>query len=190
MNPVSIQLKALSIFLSKQKIDYAILGGIAVFIYGEPRLTSDVDVNIALDKDDIRKFLKDGKRYGFAPAIPGALRTGKTMGVIPMKFSKGKVSGLFDFILAENILELNAIKRARTKKIGPVSMKVVTPEDLVIHKITSRRARDFEDIPGILIRQKGKLDLKYINKWLKMIDKIHTGLNLYKKFASLLRKAK
>jgi len=187
MNPVKVQLKALSVFLSEQKIDYAILGGIAVFIYGEPRLTSDVDVNIILNKDDIREFLKNGRRYGFTPAMSNASRIGRTMGVIPMSFAKGKVSGIFDFILAENILELNAIKRGKIKKIGPVTVKVVTPEDLVIHKITSQRARDLEDIPGILIRQKGKLDLKYIRKWLKIIDSANKGISLSKEFTRLIK---
>jgi len=189
MKPIEFQLNALKVFLSGQEVDYAILGGIAVFLFGEPRLTMDVDVNIMLSKRDIGKFLKNGRPYGFLPATPETPEIGKKTGIIPVKFARGRVRGRFDFILAENVLENNAIARAKAKKIGSVAVKVITPEDLVIHKITSERPRDLEDIPGVLMRQSGKLDLRYIRKWLKTIDTANTGAGLLKKFNRLLKKS-
>lgn len=47
MSTFEIQLKALIKCLSEQKIKYIILGGLAVSIYGEPRLTSDIDLTLS-----------------------------------------------------------------------------------------------------------------------------------------------
>ncbi|MFH1664938.1 MAG: nucleotidyltransferase [Candidatus Omnitrophota bacterium] len=171
MNPLESQIKALVEFLSSQKIKYVILGGIAVSIYGEPRFTADVDVNIILDKTGIDKFLELSKKSGFFPLFPNTKKIAKESGVIPMKHMKGKVEGRCDVIIAENALEYAAIKRGRLRKIGSVMARLVTPEDLIIHKITSFRPRDAEDLKGILIRQKGKLDIGYISEWLTKIDK-------------------
>jgi hypothetical protein len=101
-----------------------------------------------------------------------------------MKFSKNKVLGRCDFIIAQNALEYSGIKRARLKKIYSTKIKLISPEDLVIHKITSNRPRDIEDAEGILNRQRGKLDLHYIIFWLKKISEANKKpelLHLFKK---------
>jgi predicted nucleotidyltransferase len=185
INPFEVQLKALIKFLSEQKIKYIILGGIAVSIYGEPRFTSDIDVNIIFDKKKINEFLEGAKKYGFYPDVKNIV---KEPGVIPMNFIKGKITGGFDIIIAENMLEYTAIERGRVKKMGSVKVRLVSPEDLIIHKIASFRPRDIEDVNGILIRQKGKLDINYIRSWLKKIDKANRNSRTYKTFNSLLKK--
>ncbi len=185
MNPLEFQLKQLARLLREEKIDYALLGGVAVSIYGEPRLTFDIDVNIMLGKDTISNFLKKARIYGFLPLPPNIKRFIKTTGVIPMKFSKNKITGKCDFIIAQNILEYLCIKRARLKKVYSAKIKLISPEDLLLHKIISERARDLEDAQGILMRQRGKLDMNYINYWLKKIAVANKKPELLKLFKSL-----
>lgn len=187
MNALELELKTLVKFLSAEKIKYVILGGIAVSIYGEPRLTADIDVNIIFNKKEITEFLGKARRRGFYPLSPNIKEIVDKAGVIPLKFAKGKIKSTCDIIIAENILEYQAIKRARLKKLGTVKARVVSPEDLIIHKITSSRPRDIEDLKGILIRQKGKLDIKYIIKWLKIIDKANKKSDLYSSFNRILK---
>ncbi|MBN2097757.1 MAG: nucleotidyltransferase [Candidatus Omnitrophica bacterium] len=187
MNYLEIQLKALTECLSEQKIKYVILGGIAVSLYGEPRLTADIDVNVILEKEKLGEFLRNARRYGFYPVFTNELEIIEETGVIPLKFIRGKIKGKTDIIIAENILEYNAIKRGRIKKISSIQVRLVSPEDLIIHKLTSTRPRDFEDLRGILWRQKGKLDIKYIRYWLKKIDETDKKVRLYKLFNQLLK---
>lgn len=187
MNPVECQLQALVKCLTAQRIKYIILGGIAVSIYGEPRLTADVDVNIIFDKRKINEFLKRAKKYGFYPSLPHIRKIVEKTGVIPMSFRKRKIYGKFDIIIAENILEYMAIKRGRLKKIASTKARFISPEDLIIHKIVSSRPRDNEDLKGILIRQEGKLDIKYIQYWLKKIDKVNKKARLSNLFKRLLK---
>lgn len=187
MSSLEVQLRKLIECLSGQRIKYIILGGIAVSIYGEPRLTADIDVNIIFDKNKISEFLKHAKKYGFYPVFPDTENIAKETGVIPMNFIKGKTTGNCDIIIAENQLEYTGIKRGRLKKTGSIKVRLISPEDLIIHKIASSRARDAEDINGILIRQKGRLDIKYIQHWLKKIDKANKSSRTYKSFKDLLK---
>jgi hypothetical protein len=178
---------ALLRLLSEADVEYAILGGLAVSIYGEPRFTADIDVGIILEKDRIDNFLRLAKEHNFYP-IPGDIKRfiGKT-GVIPMKFRKGKVLGRCDFIIAENIIERSALKRAKSKNIGPIKARFVTPEDLIIHKITAGRPQDIEDVRSILARRNRKLDIKYIQYWLGLIDKSGKQTGFLKAFRHFLK---
>lgn len=186
MNPLRLQLKALAEFLSEQKIKYIVLGGVAVSVYGEPRLTADIDVNIFLDKKRVGDFLAKAKDYGFYPISHNLDDFIEKTGVIPMLFKKRDVVGKIDFIMAENALECAAIERGKVKEIDSVKLRLISPEDLVIHKITSLRSRDLEDVKGILIRQKGKLDIGYIRNWLNKIDKIDKKGHFLKLFQEFL----
>lgn len=187
MNALDVQLKSLVDCLSSQKINYIIFGGVAVSVYGEPRFTADIDVNILLEKRKIGEFLKKAKKYGFSPALVNIKEMARKCGVIPLNLKKGEITGKFDIIIAENPMEYAAIERGIVRKIGSMKVRFISPEDLVIYKITSPRPRDLEDLKGILFRRKGKLDLAYIRFWLKKIDKIDNELNLCRLFNNLLR---
>jgi len=187
MNPLIVQLRSLANLLLRTKRRYVILGGLAVSIYGEPRLTRDIDINIILGKFEINSFLKDARKYGFSTASSESRSIAERTGVLALKFKKGKTTGSCDIIMAENPLEYASIERGRPKKIYSIKARLITPEDLIIHKITSSRPRDAEDLKGILIRQKGKLDIKYIEGWLKKIDTADKNANLLGLFKALLR---
>lgn len=187
MSLLEQQLRVLTHFLSSQKIKYVILGGVAVSIYGEPRLTADIDVNIILDKSRLGDFLSIAGKYGFYLLSPDGEEIAKESGVIPLCLKKKKIGGKFDLIIAENALEYAAIQRGKTKRIGSVKARFVSPEDLIIHKISSSRPRDIEDLQGLLIRQKNRLDVKYIRAWLEKIDKVNKGVHLCSLFNRLLK---
>jgi predicted nucleotidyltransferase len=179
------QLKALIQLFNETDIKYAIIGGLAVLFYGRPRFTADIDVNILIDRDKIDFFLAKAKKRGFKIIPKNSSSFIKETGVIPLFFRKGNIGERCDIIIAESAIEYAGINRARIKKIGSVKAKVVTAEDLVIHKITSNRPRDIEDLRGILLRQKGKLDVKYILSWLNKIDKVNRKSKLKKLFKKL-----
>jgi hypothetical protein len=183
--PLEKQLKALINLFETIKIPYAILGGLAVILYGEPRLTMDIDVNISLPSNHIGQFLIIAKKTGFLPSCNSVKTFVKKTGVIPMKFMKTKPPGRCDIIIAENSLEHMALKRAKLKKIGSLNAKFITAEDLLIHKIASDRPRDIEDLKGILMRQRNKLDISYILFWLKKLDEANKS-SLVSLFKSLL----
>lgn len=63
-----------------------------------------------------------------------------------------------------------AIERAIEIKLGEVAVKFASLEDVVIHKIIARRARDIEDVITIPLKNPD-YNRKYIRKWLLEFDK-------------------
>lgn len=56
--------------LVNSDIKFVIAGGIAVNLLGVPRFTADLDLIVALDKDNVLKFVKSMTRLGFKPKVP------------------------------------------------------------------------------------------------------------------------
>ncbi|MCM8813989.1 MAG: nucleotidyltransferase family protein [Candidatus Omnitrophica bacterium] len=190
MNTFEYQLQQVIQFLHATKIEYAIIGGVAVSLYGDPRMTQDIDVNIILDQEDLPKILQQSKKYGFAPAVPDFDRFVKEVGVLLMKFSKKGITGKFDFVIAQNPIEFAGIKRAKVYTLFNLEVKVVTPEDLLLHKLLSDRPRDHEDARGIIMRQGKKLKTDYIFAWLRKIEKVCPERQYLKEFKKLCRTIK
>lgn len=59
--------------------------------------------------------------------------------------------------------ERDAIARAVPIQIEGEKVSVCTPEDLILHKIVSTRARDHEDVVGVLKRQAGGLNIDWLD---------------------------
>ena len=57
--------------LFNRKIDYLIVGGLAVNLYGVPRVTQDIDIILALDKENILKLNGIFSSLGYVPRLPG-----------------------------------------------------------------------------------------------------------------------
>jgi len=46
-----------------------------------------------------------------------------------------------------------------------LKIPVISPEDLILYKLLSRRERDMDDIRDILSLQKRNIDINYMKKW-------------------------
>ena len=71
MQPVDVAagLKLVITLIENSKMDYMIVGSVAGSIYGEPRLTRDLDLVVALSPGDVQKFpvLFDSKHFYVPP---------------------------------------------------------------------------------------------------------------------------
>jgi predicted nucleotidyltransferase len=56
--------------LAKEDVKYVIAGGIAVNLLGVPRFTADLDLIVALEQKNVKKFAKCMTRLGFKPKVP------------------------------------------------------------------------------------------------------------------------
>jgi hypothetical protein len=55
---------------NRLKIDYLVVGGLAVNFHGIPRLTYDIDLMISLDPDNILKLINKLSEWGYKPKAP------------------------------------------------------------------------------------------------------------------------
>ncbi len=56
--------------LAESDVDFVLVGGLAVALHGYPRMTMDVDVVLAMDDKNLRRFIDAAKAAGLQPTIP------------------------------------------------------------------------------------------------------------------------
>jgi hypothetical protein len=143
-------------------IPYMVMGGQAVLVHGEPRLTRDVDVTLGVGVDRLDDVVRTVAAAKLRPLRDPATFTRETL-VLPCA---DDASGLrVDVLLSFSPFEQEAIARARAHRIGRVDVRFTTPEDLVVQKLVAGRARDLEDVRGVL-RRNPTLDAAYVERWL------------------------
>jgi len=168
--------------LDSKSIPYMIIGGQAVLLYGEPRLTKDIDVTLGVDIDKLDELLNSIKKIDLLP-LPEYIEdfVGKTF-VLPVKDLITSIR--VDFIFSKTSYEAQAIKNSNKIKIKDSFVKFARLEDVIIHKIFAGRPRDLEDIKSILIKNPD-FDKNYIKKWLKEFDNLIRGksfMNIFDEF--------
>ena len=67
-------------------------------------------------------------------------------------------------------------------------VKFASCEDVIVHKMVAGRAIDEEDVKTILAKNRGAIDLTYIEKWLSEFSRIAEQEGILARFNRLLRK--
>ncbi len=161
-------LKKVALQLKKVSIPYMVIGGQAVLLYGEPRLTRDIDITMGIGVDGLGRVKKIIQIIGLKSLVEKEKEFVERNMVLP---TINKKSGIrVDFIFSFSPYERQAIGRAKDVKLGRSHVRFASLEDVVIHKVIAGRARDLEDVKSILLKNPN-YDLVYIEKWLKQFDK-------------------
>lgn len=171
-------LKKISRELRKASIPYMVIGGQAVLLYGEPRLTSDIDITLGIGVNDLDKIKKIVLIIGLKILVKNSKQFVERNMVLPTLEKKSGIR--VDFIFSFSPYERQAIERAKDIKLGRTLVRFASLEDVVIHKVIAGRARDMEDVKSILLKNP-KYDSSEIARWLKEFD--HSlGENFLKMF--------
>lgn len=160
-------LKKLNTGLTRERIPYMIIGGQAVLVYGEPRLTKDIDIILGIGPEDIRKIKDVVKHLKLKILTPDPETFVMETMVLPVIEASSGIK--VDFIFSFTPYERNAIKRAKKIKLAQSFIKFASLEDVIIHKIFAKRERDLEDVKTLLLKNP-HYNKKYIIKWLKKFD--------------------
>ena len=162
-------------------IPYMIIGGQAVLLYGEPRLTKDIDIMLGTDLDRLPDILSAVLEMGLTPLVDPETFTRQTM-VLPC--SDPESGFRVDLILSFTPFERLAISRACAVTFGTTAVRFASLEDLIIHKLIAGRARDLEDVKAILLKNRDA-DLTYIRHWLSEFENA-TGENYLERLGGIL----
>ena len=161
-------LKRTSQQLKKASIPYMVIGGQAVLLYGEPRLTRDIDITLGIGLNELGKLKKVIPVVGLKILVKKEKEFVERNMVLP---TMDKKSGIrVDFIFSFSPYERQAIGRAKDIKLGRTLVRFASLEDVVIHKVVAGRARDLEDVKSILLKNP-VYDSGYIKKWLEEFDR-------------------
>jgi hypothetical protein len=144
-----------------------VIGGQAVLLYGEPRLTRDIDITLGIGIDHLDEMRAIVDRLDLKYLTEHVNDFVKDTMVLPVIDRKSGIR--IDFIFSYSSYEQQAIDRARAIAFGRTPVKYASLEDVVIHKMIAERPRDIEDVESILLKNPG-YDYHYIEKWLSEFD--------------------
>jgi hypothetical protein len=167
MKDLTEALRELALLLERMQIPFAVMGGIAVRIYGIPRPTHDVDFTLAIDRDRLGELYRSLANLGYT--VPEAYVAGWVDRVAGMPLVKARLylegRGIdIDLFLAESPFQEQLLARRRREQLDDFPVWFVSPEDLILLKLLSNRPRDVADIGDILFMQ-GQLDEDYMRHW-------------------------
>lgn len=153
--------------LGNASVSSVVIGGLAVVVWGEPRLTRDVDIKVQLQRDQAANLL-DLLRPDYKLLSDDPAQTLQRMGMLFVQNADGL---RLDLLLADTPFDTQVIDRGVKIEIRPNrSIVVCTPEDLILYKLISTRPRDREDVWGIVRRQGDDLDDTYLMNWLRQFE--------------------
>jgi hypothetical protein len=156
-------LARLTVALTGRDIPFMLIGGQAVLLHGEPRLTEDIDVTLGLPPADLDVVLAACQTAGFHPLPTDLARFVAETFVLP---AEDRETGIrVDFIFSTTPYEAQAIRRAVRVEIGGESVPFASGEDLLLHKLFAGRPRDLEDAQGVVRRKGADLDWGYLERW-------------------------
>lgn len=128
---------------AREKVEWALVGGIAMHVYGGPRQTRDVDVIAAkaLSLKSERRLSFGGERY---------------------RSKVGNKNVAVDWIVRNDEAK-KFYKFALDEAVTVVGVPIITPEWLVILKYIAGRFKDQQD-SVFLLKQKGLVNRRLVRK--------------------------
>lgn len=153
--------------LDSRGIPYMVVGGQAVLLYGEPRLTRDVDVTLGVGPDRLPLVLEWVQSCGWQVLVERPAEFVAQTLVLPCQ---EPVSGIrVDVMFSFSPYERQAIERARSMPVGQAQVRYAAVEDVVVQKIIAGRPRDLEDVRSIILKNAG-LEADYVRNWLREFE--------------------
>jgi hypothetical protein len=147
---------SLARLFERGKIGYALIGGHAVNVWLEPRFTADVDVTVQATPAELARLTELLATGGYAAVRShGAdLPSGPDF----VRFASWDGTATLEVQLAKTEFQREVIRRASSG-----SVRVATPEDLIVMKLIANRPKDRVDLAGLL--RLPALDWDYVERW-------------------------
>jgi hypothetical protein len=163
-----------------------VIGGLAVAVVGEPRLTADADVIGFLSEKEARSLIAAAVVAGFE--LTPSLEIERLHSTGTLRFKRGKFQ--LDLILASLPFEDEAYRRSTKKKLFGRPLRFPSPEDLILFKVLSGRAKDLLDAEGVARRHLKSLDHAYLEETLRPICDLAEDMTPWKRLQDVLRAAR
>lgn len=148
--------------LDASGIAYMVIGGQAVLVHGEPRLTRDIDITLDATLGDLARVQSMIEDVGLGLLVdidkfPAQSR------LVPCRDLDSGIR--VDFLLLHSPYELEALGRTIKVRIGDTDVRFASVEDLLILKLIAGRPRDIDDARSVLLKHQS-LDIALIRRWL------------------------
>jgi hypothetical protein len=154
--------------LERLQVLYAVVGSFATGVWGDPRMTRDIDIVVQLHPEHVRPILAafpDAEFYVSRTAVEDAIRRSGQFNVIhPTSGNK------IDFmVVGQTQWAVSQIARRRRVQFLPdCEGYVAAPDDVIIGKLVYYRDggsdKHLRDVNGILKRSGEAVDREYVRR--------------------------
>lgn len=143
--------------LADADVDYVLVGGLAVALHGYQRVTMDVDVVLALDEGNLKRFVASAKAAGLRPTVPVEIDSltrpdlldqwHREKGMLAFGLrSPEKMAAVID-VLIRPVVPFEELRRdALPVAVGPLTIPVASIDHLIAMKTGTGRSKDRIDI--------------------------------------------
>jgi predicted nucleotidyltransferase len=147
-------------------IRYVLVGGLAVALRGYQRVTMDVDVVLALDDDNLQRFIACAKAAGWQPVAPvpvdalanrellNSWYAEKGMRAFGLRHPAG-VSTAIDVLIKPPVSYEDLRRDASLVTVGALRIPVASIDHLIAMKTGTGRGQDQVDIEALRKLQAG-----------------------------------
>ena len=173
INPEQLLVQVAAI-LERLKVEYFVIGGFAVSVWGRPRATFDVAIAAQLvvpQMDALVQALRELSPTGYIDeeTVAAAIRRGGEFNFIDPQ-SGAKI----DFWIGQrNPFTASQFQRRRLEHLDGQPVYFASPEDLILSKLRwyqqSGSSRQHEDVASVLAISGDQLDWTYLNDWAEQL---------------------
>lgn len=143
--------------LAESDTDYVLVGGLAVALQGYQRVTMDVDVVLAMNPENIERFVSHAKAAGLRPAMPVPLEAlanpdlleqwRREKGLLAFGLHGAETQAtMLDVLIAPGIPYADLRRDAVLIDVGAFRIPVASIDHLIAMKTGSGRSKDAIDI--------------------------------------------
>lgn len=143
--------------LSRHRVDYVLIGGLAISLHGIERATMDVDVTVAMTPNNLSALVDMARELGMTPVLPVDLDTLADLGQLAAwhrernleafaLHAPGHAGVTMDVLLYPPVDFAGMRARAVIFKAGDVPVVVACIDDMIALKQAVGRPIDLADI--------------------------------------------
>jgi len=143
--------------LDRHKVDYLLIGGLAVSLHGIERATMDVDITVAMNPDNLAALIGTARELGLAPVLPVPLESLNDVELLRKWHAERNLEAFalrapdpasvtLDVLLFPPVEFAGMFARAVIFNVGGTPVRVVSIDDLIALKQAVGRPIDLSDI--------------------------------------------
>lgn len=156
--------------MSSARVDYVLVGGLAVSLHGVVRGTLDVDVVLAMDDANLARFVGAARTMGLAPALPVPLEAladaaqvdawHREKNMIAFSLRESTPAGLVVDVLVRPTVPYSELRAsAIIRTLGSAEIPVAGVDHLIALKSDTGRSIDALDIEQLRLMRKSQKSL-------------------------------
>lgn len=146
--------------LSDEQVQYVLVGGLAVQLHGFLRATFDIDLVLAMNDENLSRFIAVAKHYGLVPAIPVPIESlmnadqidqwHREKGMLAFSLREPQVGGsVVDVLVRPDVSFDSLMANAVIGELFGRRVPVAAIDDLLAMKRAANRPKDQLDIAAL-----------------------------------------